>query len=68
MELTKDVALHITGGRELPSTERQKVFENGTLILSETSRELDEGIYVCRASNDQSEHFTRSIHIQVLST
>lgn len=55
------------GGRELPSTERQKVYENGTLVVSEASRELDEGVYVCRASNDQGEHFTRSIHIQVLS-
>lgn len=55
-----------TGGRELPSTERQRVYENGTLIVSEANRELDEGIYVCRAVNQKGDSYTSNLHIQVL--
>jgi hypothetical protein len=56
-----------TGGRELPSTERHIVFENGTLIISAASRELDEGVYVCRAVNEKGEQHSRNIQVQVLS-
>ena len=57
----------LTGGRELPTTERHSVYENGTLIISDTSRELDEGVYVCRAVNDKGEQPSRNLQIQVLS-
>ena len=56
-----------TGGRELTSTERRKVYDNGTLIVSEASRELDEGIYVCRAVNQKGDSSSGNLHIQVLS-
>lgn len=57
----------LTGGRELPTTERHSVYENGTLIISDTSRELDEGVYVCRAVNDKGEQHSRNLQLQVLS-
>lgn len=59
--------IHASGGRELPSTERHIVYENGTLIISSASRELDEGVYVCRAVNEKGEQHTRNIYVQVLS-
>ncbi|RWS03186.1 cell adhesion molecule-like protein, partial [Dinothrombium tinctorium] len=56
----------IDGGRELPLSERNKVFENGTLLILDTHRELDEGTYVCEAINHKGEKARRDLHIQVL--
>ncbi|XP_064480157.1 cell adhesion molecule Dscam1-like [Ornithodoros turicata] len=38
------------GGRDLPHNERQRTFENGTLIVLDVNREADEGVYTCKAS------------------
>ena len=56
-----------TGGRELPSTERHRVYENGTLIISDANRDLDEGVYVCKALNEKGEAHSRNLFLQVLS-
>ncbi|RWS18294.1 Down syndrome cell adhesion molecule-like protein Dscam2, partial [Leptotrombidium deliense] len=55
------------GGRQLPINERTKVFENGSLIIIDANRELDEGNYICTAINEKGEKATRNLHIQVLS-
>lgn len=65
--LSPSPSLFGIGGRELPSTERQKIYPNGTLMVTEATRELDEGTYVCRAVNDKGEQHSREFHIQVLS-
>lgn len=57
----------MTGGRELPLNERNKVFENGTLLIIDAHRELDEGTYVCEAINQKGEKASTDLHIQVLS-
>ena len=67
LSLSLSLLLESTGGRELPSTERHRVYENGTLIISEANRELDEGVYVCKAINEKGETHSRNLYLQVLS-
>ncbi|CAN7984984.1 unnamed protein product, partial [Ixodes hexagonus] len=38
------------GGRDLPHNERQRTFDNGTIIVVDVTREADEGVYTCRAT------------------
>lgn len=40
---------HFTGNQKLPFNHRQKVFPNGTLILTEVDRDHDQGSYKCTA-------------------
>ena len=55
------------GGRELPSSERQRVYSNGTLEMRDANRELDQGQYLCGAANARGDQHTRHVHVQVLS-
>ena len=56
-----------TDGYELPSDGRQKVFANGSLIISSAAKDLDEGYYTCTAFNRKDESDSGSVHIQVMS-
>ncbi|CAN8004178.1 unnamed protein product [Ixodes pacificus] len=38
------------GGRDLPHNERQRTFDNGTIIVVDVTREADEGVYTCKAT------------------
>ncbi|XP_015784401.1 Down syndrome cell adhesion molecule [Tetranychus urticae] len=51
---------------ELPINDRQRVHKNGSLIIKEARRDLDEGFYSCKASNDQGESDEKRFYIQVL--
>lgn len=62
-EVTRTV---FSGSRDLPASERQKVFANGTLLIRDTSRELDEGLYTCGAVNTRQERHERHLWIFIL--
>nr|XP_053630363.1 cell adhesion molecule Dscam2-like [Cherax quadricarinatus] len=52
-------------GRMLPTDIRQRVFDNGTLIISQTQRDTDGGRYTCRASNRQGHSASRDVTVTV---
>ena len=49
----------------MPSDGRQKVYPNGTLIISMAMKEADEGYYSCTAFNRREESHSGNVHIQV---
>lgn len=48
-ELSKFLSSRVIGNQRLPFNHRQKVFPNGTLILTEVDRDNDQGSYKCTA-------------------
>ena len=57
----------VPDGYELPSDGRQKVYPNGTLLISSAVKATDEGYYTCTASNRRDESDSGNVHIQVMS-
>lgn len=54
-------------GYELPSDGRQKVFPNGTLVITQAMKTTDEGYYTCTAFSRRDEAHSGNVHIQVMS-
>ncbi|XP_074602199.1 cell adhesion molecule Dscam1-like isoform X2 [Brevipalpus obovatus] len=54
------------GSKELPTSDRHRIENNGTLLISEARREVDEGKYVCQAMNNRDQIAKRDVHLQVL--
>ncbi|KAG8228351.1 hypothetical protein J437_LFUL006802, partial [Ladona fulva] len=54
------------GGRKLPLNRRQRVFENGTLLIENVQRAPDRGLYSCTASNKQGRSAFQSVNINVI--
>ncbi|XP_066972085.1 cell adhesion molecule Dscam1 [Macrobrachium rosenbergii] len=52
-------------GRVLPTDIRQRVFDNGTLVVTQTQRETDGGRYTCRASNRHGHSAYRDVTVAV---
>ncbi|XP_050698368.1 cell adhesion molecule Dscam2-like isoform X2 [Eriocheir sinensis] len=52
-------------GRVLPTDIRQRVFENGTLVISQTQRDIDGGRYTCRAINRHGHSASRDVTVTV---
>lgn len=53
-------------GQTLPINRRQRVYNNGTLIIEQLQRSEDAGTYTCMASNKQKQTARRNVEIQVL--
>ncbi|XP_070509703.1 cell adhesion molecule Dscam1 isoform X3 [Chironomus tepperi] len=53
-------------GQTLPINRRQRVYNNGTLIIEQLQRSEDAGTYTCMAQNKQSQISRRNVEIQVL--
>lgn len=54
------------GGRVLPVNRRQQVFPNGTLIIENVQRSLDQGSYTCIAKNTQGFSAKGNLEVQVM--
>lgn len=54
------------GGRVLPVNRRQQVFPNGTLIIENVQRSLDQGSYTCLAKNAQGFSAKGNLEVQVM--
>lgn len=54
------------GGRVLPVNRRQQVFPNGTLIIENVQRSLDQGTYTCIAKNTQGFSAKGNLEVQVM--
>ncbi|XP_069971593.1 cell adhesion molecule Dscam1 [Penaeus vannamei] len=52
-------------GRALPTDIRQRVFENGTLVVMQTMRQSDGGRYTCRATNPHGHTASRDVTVSV---
>ncbi|XP_076048641.1 Down syndrome cell adhesion molecule 4 isoform X2 [Oratosquilla oratoria] len=52
-------------GRVLPINIRQTAYKNGTLVISQTQRVVDEGRYTCKASNRHGNTVDRDVIVQV---
>ena len=49
----------------LPTSRRQEVFPNGTLVLHHVDRSTDHGAYTCTAKNKQGRSDSQTVHIEV---
>ncbi|XP_046143887.1 Down syndrome cell adhesion molecule-like protein Dscam2 isoform X7 [Osmia bicornis bicornis] len=52
-------------GKVLPTSRRQVVFSNGTLVLYHVDRSTDHGAYTCTAKNKQGRSDSQTVHIEV---
>ncbi|XP_075543789.1 cell adhesion molecule Dscam1-like [Dermacentor variabilis] len=53
------------GGRDLPHNERQRAFENGTIVITDVTREADEGVYTCRAKTSKQED-SKDLNVKII--
>ncbi|KAH7953228.1 hypothetical protein HPB49_006296 [Dermacentor silvarum] len=53
------------GGRDLPHNERQRAFENGTIVITDVTREADEGVYTCRATTPKQED-SKDLNVKII--
>ncbi|CAL4117644.1 unnamed protein product, partial [Meganyctiphanes norvegica] len=53
-------------GELLPTSHRQQLFDNGTLIIEQVSRGSDEGQYSCSAQTNKGQHDTQQLSISVM--
>lgn len=53
-------------GQSLPINRRQRVYNNGTLIVEQLQRMEDAGTYTCMAQNKMKQSYRRNVEIQVL--
>ncbi|XP_023317526.1 Down syndrome cell adhesion molecule-like protein Dscam2 [Trichogramma pretiosum] len=52
-------------GQVLPTSRRQEVSQNGTLILHQVDSNTDRGAYTCTARNQQGRFDSQTVHIEV---
>ena len=52
--------------RVLPINRRQRVFPNGTLVITSVQRNTDQGSYVCVAKNPQGFTSRGTLEVQVM--
>lgn len=62
---TKYCRFLLADGQILPTSRRQDVFPNGTLVLHRVDSSTDRGAYTCTAKNKQGRSDSQTIHIEV---
>lgn len=55
----------VVDGQILPTSRRQEVSANGTLVLHRVDSSTDRGAYTCTAKNKQGRSDSQTIHIEV---
>lgn len=53
-------------GQTLPVNRRQRVYNNGTLVIEQLQRLEDAGTYTCMAWNKQKQHYRRNVEMTVI--
>lgn len=53
-------------GQVLPVNRRQRVYANGTLVIEQTQKGVDDGTYTCQAQNRQRNSARRDVQVQVI--
>ena len=53
-------------GERLPTSHRQRVMNNGTLIVEQLTRGKDDGMYSCTAQDRQGRADTQSLTVKVM--
>ena len=56
----------VLGASRLPINRRQEVFPNGTLIIQDVQRGIDDGVYKCRAWNKQGQNAIGTVRVYVM--
>ena len=59
-------SFHDTDGRRLPQNHRQKVFSNGSLIITEVQRSSDWGRYECLVFNQEGHSVRKDLFVNVM--
>ncbi|XP_077560088.1 cell adhesion molecule Dscam1-like isoform X1 [Haemaphysalis longicornis] len=54
------------GGRDLPHNERQRAFENGTIVITDVTREADEGVYTCKATTASKQEDSKDLNVKII--
>ncbi|KAK0162204.1 hypothetical protein PV327_008558 [Microctonus hyperodae] len=57
--------LHCRYGQVLPTSRRQEVSTNGTLVLHNVDSSTDRGSYTCTARNKQGHYDAQTVQIEV---
>jgi len=60
------ILLLILDGRQLPFNDRQIVFPNGTLVISDVQRKEDAAKYTCNARNDEGYSARSDLDVSVM--
>ncbi|KAF7273797.1 hypothetical protein GWI33_013511, partial [Rhynchophorus ferrugineus] len=53
-------------GQILPLNRRQRVYQNGTLVVEQAQRREDAGTYTCQAQNRQRNSARRDVEVQII--
>lgn len=53
-------------GQTLPINRRQRVYNNGTMVIEQLQRSEDAGTYTCMAWNKQKQNYRRNVELQVI--
>lgn len=53
-------------GQTLPVNRRQRVYANGTMVVEQTQKGIDDGTYTCQAQNRQRNSARRDVEVQVI--
>lgn len=61
----KQCVFLLADGQILPTSRRQEVSQNGTLVLRQVDSSTDRGAYTCTAKNKQGRSDSQTIHIEV---
>ena len=56
----------VIDGRQLPFNDRQIVFPNGTLVISDVQRKEDAAKYTCNARNDEGYSARSDLDVSVM--
>ena len=56
----------LADGRQLPFNDRQIVFPNGTLVISDVQRKEDAATYTCMARNDEGYSARSDLEVSVM--
>ena len=58
---------YIPEGRILPTNQRQKVFQNGTLLITDIMPRTEDGLYTCEVRSHQGVPVSRTFRVTIRS-
>ncbi|CAL4073591.1 unnamed protein product, partial [Meganyctiphanes norvegica] len=61
-----DEIIWMKDGVQLPVSHRQHVFDNGTLVMDQVTRGMDDGRYSCTAQTNKGQHHSQYLTLTVM--